>query len=321
MQPLITEIKSAQLKPAQVAKSGLSNPLLIDSSVVCSAHWLIASAVGRVASTQTGIDSLHVWWLPDAQVWLSLMCVCPRSQSVRWHLSKLRALVRIKRLSPVVIGLYVSKSPRWDGGEREVWCLTSKYCHPHNGSLCCLFVASFLLQSLLSVCCHSHSLSLPKDRLTVPVSGGGKKADSSASKPVVSCGRSSSQGSRGSDSAASAKVGGSLKRSSHSPQGSVAPQGTRQASHPGRTALRLCSSRSFSSLHTRSLTAAPFMRSSRSLSRLDQRSTRQGECTHVSFMILFFSFLCSSLAQIRIRLYFRQGSYILLNICMWWLMS
>ncbi|AWP18743.1 putative trichohyalin-like [Scophthalmus maximus] len=115
-----------------------------------------------------------------------------------------------------------------------------------------------------------------KDRLTVPVSGGGKKADSSASKPVVSCGRSSSQGSRGSDSAASAsKVGGSLKRSSHSPQGSVAPQGTRQASHPGRTALRLCSSRSFSSLHTRSLTAAPFMRSSRSLSRLDQRSTRQ----------------------------------------------
>ncbi|GLD75222.1 trichohyalin-like protein [Lates japonicus] len=107
--------------------------------------------------------------------------------------------------------------------------------------------------------------------VTVPVSSSGKQAGSSTSKPGVSCGRSNSLGSRGSDSTASgSKVGGSLKR------GSLSHQGTRQASHPGRTALRLCSSRSFSSLHTSSLTAAPFMRSSRSLNRLDQRSTGQG---------------------------------------------
>ncbi|GAA6226132.1 trichohyalin-like [Lates japonicus] len=106
--------------------------------------------------------------------------------------------------------------------------------------------------------------------VTVPVSSSGKQAGSSTSKPGVSCGRSNSLGSRGSDSTASgSKVGGSLKR------GSLSHQGTRQASHPGRTALRLCSSRSFSSLHTSSLTAAPFMRSSRSLNRLDQRSTGQ----------------------------------------------
>ncbi|XP_071330126.1 early endosome antigen 1 [Trachinotus anak] len=108
--------------------------------------------------------------------------------------------------------------------------------------------------------------------LTAPVSSGGKQAGSSTSKP--SYGRSSSLSSRGSDSTASdSKVGGSLKRSSLSHRGSVGHQGTRQASHPGRPLL--CSSRSFSSLHTSSLTAAPFMRSSRSLNRLDQRSTGQ----------------------------------------------
>ncbi|XP_039973047.1 trichohyalin-like [Xiphias gladius] len=112
--------------------------------------------------------------------------------------------------------------------------------------------------------------------LTVPVSSGGRQAGSSTSKPGLYCGRSNSPSSRGSELKASgSKVGGSLKRGSLGQQGSAGHQGTRQASHPGKPALRLCSSRSFSSLHTSSLTAAPFMRSSRSLSRLDQRTTGQ----------------------------------------------
>ncbi|XP_019961490.2 trichohyalin isoform X2 [Paralichthys olivaceus] len=121
-----------------------------------------------------------------------------------------------------------------------------------------------------------------KDQLTVPTSGGGKQAGSSVSKPSVGSGRSNSQSSKGSDSTASVgKVGGSLKRGSLGHHGSVGHQGTRQASQPGRPALRLCSSRSFSSLHTPSLKTAPFMRSSRSLSRLDQRSTRrESGCAH-----------------------------------------
>ncbi|XP_045931163.1 myosin-11 isoform X3 [Micropterus dolomieu] len=109
---------------------------------------------------------------------------------------------------------------------------------------------------------------------TVPVFSGGKQAGSSTSKTsYVSYGRSKSLSSRGSDSiSGGSKAGGTLKRSSLSNQVCVGHQGTRQASHPARPAVRLCSSRSFSSLHTSSLTAAPFMRSSRSLNRLDQRS-------------------------------------------------
>lgn len=95
----------------------------------------------------------------------------------------------------------------------------------------------------------------------------------SASK--TSYGRSNSLGGRGGDSAAAAsRAGGSLKR------GSLGPQPTRQAPGPSRSALRLCSSRSFSSLSTTSLSVAPFMRSSRSLSRLDQRCARDGNYTH-----------------------------------------
>ncbi|KAM7386608.1 hypothetical protein PAMA_009289 [Pampus argenteus] len=110
--------------------------------------------------------------------------------------------------------------------------------------------------------------------LTVPASSGSKSAGSRTSKPVLGCGRSNSPGSRGGDSVVTgSKVGGSLKRGSLGHQGCVGHQGTRQRSHSARPALRLCSSRSFSSLHTSSLAAAPFMRSSRSLSRLDQRST------------------------------------------------
>ncbi|XP_039680491.1 trichohyalin isoform X2 [Perca fluviatilis] len=107
--------------------------------------------------------------------------------------------------------------------------------------------------------------------LTVPASSRGKQTGSSTSKTSITVGRSKSLSSRGSDSTASgSKAGGSLKRGSLSHQGH---QGTRQASCLARPAFRLCSSRSFSSLHTSSLTAAPFMRSSRSLSRLDQRTT------------------------------------------------
>ncbi|XP_069566380.1 early endosome antigen 1, partial [Brachyistius frenatus] len=104
--------------------------------------------------------------------------------------------------------------------------------------------------------------------LTVPVSSGSKPAGSSKSKTSISYGRSNSLSSRGTDStAADSKVGGSLKR------GSLSRQAKGRPSHPNRPAHRLSSSRSFSSLNTTCLTAAPFMRSSRSLNRLDQRST------------------------------------------------
>ncbi|XP_014869303.1 PREDICTED: trichohyalin-like isoform X2 [Poecilia mexicana] len=55
--------------------------------------------------------------------------------------------------------------------------------------------------------------------------------------------------------------------------GSGIHQTTRPTSEPAKPAFRLRSSRSFSSLQASSLTTAPFMRSSRSLSRLDERST------------------------------------------------
>ncbi|XP_040927925.1 golgin subfamily A member 4-like [Betta splendens] len=98
--------------------------------------------------------------------------------------------------------------------------------------------------------------------LTVPVSGGGKQSGSTTCKPSTTCGRSLN--SRSADST----FGGSLKRGSLS-------QPTKPASGPARPGLRLCSSRSFSSLHTSSFAAVPFMRSSRSLSRLDQRAARE----------------------------------------------
>ncbi|CAK6963256.1 trichohyalin-like [Scomber scombrus] len=113
--------------------------------------------------------------------------------------------------------------------------------------------------------------------LTGPASNGGKQAGSGTSKPRVSCQRSNSLSGRAGDSVAiGSRAGGSLNRGlSH--QGCVDHQSTKQASRPGRPALRLCSSRSFSSLHTSSLTAAPFLRSSRSLNRLDQRPIREGK--------------------------------------------
>ncbi|XP_068434496.1 early endosome antigen 1 [Clinocottus analis] len=115
--------------------------------------------------------------------------------------------------------------------------------------------------------------------IPVPAPSRGKHAGSQTSKPSAGCGRSNSLSSRGSDSTASgSKAGGSWKRGSLGHQGH---QGTRPASRPARPALRLCSSRSFSSLHTSSLTAASFMRSSRSLNRLDQRPTGDGPSSQV----------------------------------------
>ncbi|XP_036945716.1 trichohyalin-like isoform X3 [Acanthopagrus latus] len=97
-----------------------------------------------------------------------------------------------------------------------------------------------------------------------PGSSGGKQAGSTTSKTSIAFGRSSSLSGRGSDSSGS-KAGGALKR------GSIGQQGTRSRS--AGPAARLSSSRSFTSLQGSSLAAAPFMRSSRSLSRLDRRSS------------------------------------------------
>ncbi|XP_054891275.1 trichohyalin-like [Poeciliopsis prolifica] len=89
---------------------------------------------------------------------------------------------------------------------------------------------------------------------------GGKQNSSSA--PRTAAGKSS----KGSDSTATgSKAAGRRGSGSH--------QTTRTTSEPAKPALRLRSSRSFSSLQASSLTAAPFMRSSRSLSRLDERPT------------------------------------------------
>ncbi|XP_037834585.1 myosin-9 isoform X1 [Kryptolebias marmoratus] len=92
--------------------------------------------------------------------------------------------------------------------------------------------------------------------------GGGKQASSGASKSSIHCGKSG----RGGDSAAAGRRVSSGQ----------------QASNPVKPALRLRSSRSFSSLQSTSLTAAPFMRSSRSLSRLDQRSPDPDNTTAAS---------------------------------------
>ncbi|XP_029997475.1 early endosome antigen 1 isoform X3 [Sphaeramia orbicularis] len=113
--------------------------------------------------------------------------------------------------------------------------------------------------------------------LSVPVSGDGKQTGNSASKSSAGSGRSNSVSSRGGDSTTGSKVGSSLKRSSTSQQSSTGHQSTRPASRSSRPAIRLSSSRSFSSLHTSSFTAAPFMRTSRSLNRLDQRDETKSQ--------------------------------------------
>uniref|UniRef100_UPI003AABC15E uncharacterized protein n=1 Tax=Centroberyx gerrardi TaxID=166262 RepID=UPI003AABC15E len=109
----------------------------------------------------------------------------------------------------------------------------------------------------------------------VPVPSGGIPAGGSTAKHSFRCGRSSSAGgsvsSRGVDrSATGSSAGGGVSR------GSTSLQGSRQTSRPARLAVRRCSSQSSPSLHTSSLSlsAAPFMRSCRSLSRLDQSPIR-----------------------------------------------
>ncbi|KAK1878218.1 Myosin phosphatase Rho-interacting protein [Dissostichus eleginoides] len=109
-----------------------------------------------------------------------------------------------------------------------------------------------------------------KEPAAVPASSGGKQA---ASKTSVTYERSNSLGTRGSETTASDNKAGANKAGVSLKRGSVVHQGPRAASRPGRQALRLCSSRSFSSLQSSSLSAAPFMRSSRSLNRLDQTPT------------------------------------------------
>ncbi|XP_054615819.1 golgin subfamily A member 4-like isoform X2 [Dunckerocampus dactyliophorus] len=104
----------------------------------------------------------------------------------------------------------------------------------------------------------THRKSGKASSLTVPVSSRGKQAGNTANKATSNGGRSHG---------ICSKTGVTLKRSNH--QGS--------ASRPPKPAPQLCSSQSFSSLHTSSLNAASFMRSSRSLNRLDQRST-EDEC-------------------------------------------
>ncbi|XP_019723805.1 trichohyalin [Hippocampus comes] len=103
--------------------------------------------------------------------------------------------------------------------------------------------------------------------LTAPVFSRGKQAGSSAPKATLNGG-----GRSGGGGEKDCKAGVTLKRSSHQGRGghwASRPPSTR----PSRPALQLCSSRSFSSLDTSSLTTVPFMRSSHSLNRLDRRAT------------------------------------------------
>ncbi|XP_035988068.1 myosin phosphatase Rho-interacting protein-like isoform X2 [Fundulus heteroclitus] len=94
-------------------------------------------------------------------------------------------------------------------------------------------------------------------------------------------------GGKQSSSGAPKTSGRSIKGSESTAAGSKAVgnrgyQGTRPSSQPAKPALRLRSSRSFSSLQASSFPAAPFMRSSRSLSRLDERSAEDTHNTDAS---------------------------------------
>nr|XP_015801378.2 protein lava lamp isoform X1 [Nothobranchius furzeri] len=88
-------------------------------------------------------------------------------------------------------------------------------------------------------------------------------------------GAHSAKSSRGGESSACKGVGGSRTSLGHQAN-------ARHAFNPTAAAPRLCSSRSFSSLQSASLTAAPFMRSSRSLSRLDQKSPDADKTASIS---------------------------------------
>lgn len=117
------------------------------------------------------------------------------------------------------------------------------------------------------------SFSWSKDfAAPTPSWDGGKRSGSNACKTGVSYGKSSNLSSRGSESrAGGSKSGGSRGSLSH--QDSAGQKAKKQGSQSARSAVNLRSSRSFSSLQASCLTAAPFMRSSRSLTRLDQKSS------------------------------------------------
>ncbi|KAM4717216.1 uncharacterized protein FYW61_017384 [Anableps anableps] len=101
---------------------------------------------------------------------------------------------------------------------------------------------------------------------------GGKQNSSNVPK-------TSGKSSKGSESTATgSKAAGNRGSSSH--------QVTRPSSQPAKPALCLRSSRSFSSLQASSFTAAPFMRSSRSLSRLDERSTEDTYNINASLQVI-----------------------------------
>lgn len=70
--------------------------------------------------------------------------------SVRWYLSKLRALCPCEDYkAPVAIGLYVSKSSSWDGVEQEMWHSTFKCFQFQNWKAqTCYFVIYCLRWSL-----------------------------------------------------------------------------------------------------------------------------------------------------------------------------
>lgn len=97
------------------------------------------------------------------------------------------------------------------------------------------------------------------------------KQRASSAAPVLRAGKQASSSSKTGDAPGRSR---SLNRNGS--DGHAGLQLTRQASGPAPSGVRLCSSRSFSSLHTSSLSTAPFMRSSRSLSRLDHSSTTDG---------------------------------------------
>lgn len=134
-----------------------------------------------------------------------------------------------------------------------------------------LICSSHFLQHSLSSCFLS-CLSLSKSSAA---GSGGRQASSGASKTCIHSGKSSRRG----DSAAAGGKGPAGSGVSLGHQGGPGRQSASQTFNPAKPALRLRSSRSFSSLRSTSLAAAPFMRSSRSLSRLDRRSP--GNYPHV----------------------------------------
>lgn len=152
--------------------------------------------------------------------------------------------------------------------EHEALCLTSKSPNLKMQNLICLLHTFLKLSSGLFA-------PLPLWKNSAAGSGGKQ-----ATKTSIHCGKSL----RGGDSAAAGSQGPAGGGVSFGHRGGQ--QAATKTSNPVKPALRLRSSQSFSSLQSTSLTAAPFMRSSRSLSRLDQRSP--GNYPRASFNCKFY---------------------------------